>query len=491
MTYTQLLHGFFNFLGTTEGELLKTTIELIFFAVVDYMIISEWTRNKKRELKFLIIAFSTLAISKAVSVYFIANVVFTNAQTHFWTLNTAENFFEIFALFLVANAFIYPILRQKRIKTKKFMADHFLLLLAVSFVFSIFALSIIDLMGGSLENFWTNTSINVAEVVVLLYYAGYLLVNPKQHLRYRANIFTAFVVYTITPVINLFNIILYDNTSRSLNVAATPFPFIAIMLFTQVIYLKLVDKATLQDRLKKSEQLYAQEKEISRMKDDFISTVSHELKTPLTSMKLYVGLMKAGRLGKMNKKQTESLCVVNEETDRLNKLITDLLEISRLKAHKSKLELEEFDLRDVVHDRLSIDLARKQHSIRVAIDVPKGFVITADRHKMKQVFINLFNNAMKFTPEKGKITVSAKKLDTEWEMTVADTGVGIERDKIPKLFEKFYQTEDYMTRTKGGFGLGLAIVKGVVDLHKGKIFVDSELAKGTAITIRIPNISRY
>jgi two-component system phosphate regulon sensor histidine kinase PhoR len=292
-------------------------------------------------------------------------------------------------------------------------------------------------------------------------------------------------------VIHLFNILLYDNLNRSLTVAAHPFPFISILIFTQVIYLKLVDKATLQDRLKKSEQLYAQEKEVSKMKDEFISTVSHELKTPLTSMKLYVNLLKEGRLGKVYKKQGDALLVINEETDRLNKLITDLLELSRLRAHKSKLELSEFDLKKLVNDKLSINLARKQHSIRVKIDVPAGFAVTADKHKIKQVFINLFNNAMKYTPEKGTITIGAKRFDTEWELSIADTGVGIEKDKIPKLFEKFYQAEDYMTRQKGGFGLGLAIVKGIVDLHKGRIYVDSELGSGTRIGIRLPNMSQY
>jgi signal transduction histidine kinase len=491
MTFAQLLHGFFNFLGTTEGELLKTAVELIFFTIVTYMVLSEWSRNRKKELKFLIIAFSALVVSKILSVYFLASFVFTSSATYFWTLNIADNFLEIFALFLVANAFVYPILAQKRLSAKRFMADHFLLLVAVSFVLSIFVLSIIDLRGGSLNNFWTNTSINVAEVVILLYYAGYILVNHRQGLKYRSNIFIAFVIYAINPVINLFNIILYDNLNRSLTVASHPFPFVSIMIFTQVIFLKLVDKATLQDRLKRSEQLYAEQKEISRMKDDFISTVSHELKTPLTSMKLYVNLLKEGRLGKVKKRQQEALSVVDEETDRLNTLITDLLELSRLRAHKSSLELSEFDLRALVSDRLRLDLARKQHKLRVKVDVPKGFMVVADRNKLKQVFINLFNNAMKFTPEKGVITISARRLESGWELSIHDSGVGIEKDKIPKLFDRFYQAEEYMTRKKGGFGLGLAIVKGIVDLHKARIYVESELGSGTRFTVHFPNLTMY
>lgn len=490
MTFAQLLHGFFNFLGTVEGELLKASIELIFFTIVTYMIVSEWTRNRKRELRFLILAFSALVVNKLIAVYFMANFVFTETPASFAMLSLADNFFEIFAIFLVANAFIYPILRQKKLDARRFMADHLLLLAGVSFVFCIFTLSILDLTGGSLTDFWTNTSVNVAEVVILLYYAGYILVNPGYKMKYEANIVLAFIIYTITPVIELFNIILYDNMNRSLAVAGQPFPFVSILLFTQVIYLKLVDKATLQDRLKKSEQLYAQEKEVSKMKDEFISTVSHELKTPLTSMKLYSSLLRDDRLGKIKPKQKDALRVVGEEIDRLDGLITDLLELSRLRSKKAKLELSEFDLRELVDDRLYINMARK-NKIKTVIDVPKRFFVVADKDKMKQVFINLFNNAIKFTLPKGTIRVSAKMHEKDWEFCITDDGKGIEQDKIEKLFDQFYQVEDLMTRTKGGFGLGLSIVRGIVDLHKARIDVKSRVGKGTSVCIHFPKITMY
>ncbi len=489
MTFAQLFHGFFNFLGQPEGELLKSAVELIFFTIITYMVSSEWTRSRKKELKFLILAFAALAFSKLISTYFLADYVFTEGVAHFWTLTTMDNFFEIFALFLVANAFVYPIILQKGLRARKFMADHLILVIAVSFVFSIFTLSIIDLKGGSLEDFWTNTSVNVAQIVVLLYYAGYILVNERYFLKYKVNIFTAFVVYSITPVINLFNIILYDNMNRSLAVAAYPFPLFSMLIFTQVIYLKLVDKATLLDRLRKSEQLYEKEKEVSKLKDEFISTVSHELKTPLTSMKLYVGLLKDGRLGRLVKKQKDALRVVHDETDRLNQLITDLLDISRLQK-KKEMSLSEFDLKRLVDDRLTLALAKRK-GVSVSVEVPEGFSVVADRNKLKQIYINLFNNAVKFTPKGGRITVSAADHDTEWGFSVADTGRGIEKDKMPKLFDKFYQADDYMTREQGGIGLGLAIVKQIVDMHKGKISVESEPGRGTRFTLRFPRLSRY
>ena len=490
MTVVELIHGFFNFLGTTEGELLKTAIELIFFTIVNYMVISEWLRDRKKELMFLIIAFSTLVLSKFVSVYFLASFVFAKGPANFWILNTADNFFEIFALFLLVNAFVYPIMRQKRLSTKRFLADHFALLIGVSFILSIFTLSILDLTGGSLQDFWSNTSVNVAQVVVLLYYAGFILVNQKYRMRYRSNIVIAFILYSIAPVIELFNIILYDNLHRSLMVASHPFPFFSVLIFTQVIYLKLADKATLKHRLRKSEMMYAHEKEVSKLKDEFISTVSHELKTPLTSMKLYVGLLKDGNLGSVRKKQKEALGVINNETDRLNNLITDLLDLSRLESGKAKLELSEFSLRSLVNDKLYLNMAKKKKQ-KVVIDVSKDFNVTADKGKLKQVFINLFNNSMKFTPEKGRITISAKMFETEWEFQVSDNGKGIEKEKLSKLFDKFYQAEDFMTRTQGGTGLGLAIVKKIVRLHKGRIHIDSKLGKGTRISIMFPKLSHY
>lgn len=490
MTFAEILHGFFFFLGTTQGELLKTAIELIFFTFVDYMVISEWTRSRKKELKFLVLAFSALVISKLVSVYFLADYVFVRGIPHFHLIATSDNFFEIFALFLVANAFVYPIVRQKKVSGKRFMADHFMLLLGVSFVFSIFVLSILDMTGGSLNAFWSNTSVNVAKVVVLLYYAGFILVNQRYRLKYRTNIVIAFILYTIAPVIELFNIIIYDGLNPYLVVASHPFPFVSIMIFTQVIYLKLVDKATILDRLKRSERLYEQEKEVSKLKDEFISTVSHELKTPLTSMKLYVGLLKEKKLGPLKKKQVDALSVVNDETDRLNALITDLLDLSRLESGKSKLELSEFDLGSLVNNKLYLNIARRK-KLAVNVGIPKDFIVVADKNKIKQVFINLFSNSVKFTPKRGSITVAARMFETEWEFSVSDNGKGIEKNKIPKLFDKFFQAEDFMTRKEGGTGLGLSIVKHIVDMHKGKIQVQSEIGKGTKVSICFPKLSRY
>jgi signal transduction histidine kinase len=490
MTLVQLLHGFFNFLGTTEGELLKAAIELIFFTIVDYMIISEWTRSRRRELKIMVMAFSALVFDKLLATLLLANFVFSRGTAELWNISFIHNFFEIFAIFLVANAFIYPILRQKKLDAKRFIAERWIITFAAGLILSLCMLSILDLRGGSLESFWSNTSINVAEIVVLVYYVGYILANWGCNLSYRTNILVAFIIYAVTPLIELVNIVFYNNLNPRLTVASHPFPFISIMIFTQVVYLKLVDKASILDRLKKSEQMYAHEREVSKLKDEFVSTVSHELKTPITSMKLYVGLLRDGKLGPVKPKQGEVLKIVSDEADRLNGLITDILDLSRLESSKAKLNLSEFDLHEIVGNVIYIDTAKRQ-GISTEIKVPEDFIVVADKEKMRQVFINLFNNAVKFTPKGGRITVSAEMLEESWQLSVADTGKGIEKDKIPRLFEKFFQAEDYMTRTKGGFGLGLSIVKGIVELHKGRICVESEVGKGSVFRITVPNMNRY
>ena len=238
MTLAQLLHGFFNFLGTIEGELLKTAVELIFFTIVLYMVISEWIRSREKEHKFLVIAFSALVLDKLFTVYFLANYVFAHADPYFWTLDTLHNFFEIFALFLLANAFVYPIMKQKGIHARHFIAERALMIFGVGFIMSLFMLAILDLMGGSLADFWTNTSVNVGELMVLWYYSWYILTNLKCPLKYRRNIVFAFLIYAVNPIIETFNIMFYSNTNASLDVASQPFPFISIMIFTQVVYLR-------------------------------------------------------------------------------------------------------------------------------------------------------------------------------------------------------------------------------------------------------------
>lgn len=128
----------------------------------------------------------------------------------------------------------------------------------------------------------------------------------------------------------------------------------------------------------------------------------------------------------------------------------------------------------------------KSQGINVVINIQKKFMVLGDRDKIQQVFVNIFTNSTKFTPKGGTITLSAWNLKADWIFSIGDNGKGVPRNMIPKLFDKFYQVDNIMTRSQGGTGLGLAIVKNIVDLHKGKIWVESEVGKGTVVNIRIP-----
>jgi len=233
-----------------------------------------------------------------------------------------------------------------------------------------------------------------------------------------------------------------------------------------------------------TEEKYKIEKKLSDMKDEFVSVVSHELRTPLTSVKLYLSLLENGKFGELNEKQREALDIVESESDRLSRLIGDILSLSKLESGKEGLRLDVFDMNDLKNPLYYA--AAEEKDISVSFYMPSRFIVKADKAMITQVFVNLISNAIKFTDKGGSVTVSCEDLGREWSLSVADTGKGIAKKEIPKLFDKFYQVEEHMTRTKGGTGLGLSIVKKIVDMHNGRINVDSEIGKGSRFTVYIP-----
>ena len=288
----------------------------------------------------------------------------------------------------------------------------------------------------------------------------------------------------MTPFLFLINLLFYDGNSQRLFLASHPFPLLAVLLFTRVTYLRLVDKAFLKKKLKISEQKYEHEKELNKMKDKFVSVVSHELRTPLTSLNLYSSLLKEGKFGELTEKQKESVSIINSESKRLTNLVNDILDLSRLESKKIELKLGEFDLSDFCRNSPFCIMAEKK-DIKLIHDVPIKFKMkNVDPEKMKQVIINLVSNALKFT-EKGVIRVSAKEDSEKYQIDIIDTGRGIPKQEQEKIFDKFYQVEHYLDREQG-FGLGLSIVKEIVKAHKGEIKVSSELGKGSTFSVIIP-----
>ena len=322
------------------------------------------------------------------------------------------------------------------------------------------------------------------QLILILFALYYLSTRKVEKIRYRKKIYLAFSMYLITPLVHLVNIIFFNDTSLRLRLVEQPFPFIAIILFTQVIYLKLADKVYLREKLERSEKKYMEVKALNELKDEFVSTVSHELRTPITSIKLYLSLLKSKKFGSITQKQEEALETIKKENDRLALLINDILSLSKLEAGKEKLNMALFDLNELKNP-IYTNLA-KEKKLRLSYNIPENSVVNVDIDKFKQVFINLFNNAIKFTQPGGSIIISVNKTAKDWRLSIQDTGIGISKEHIKRLFDKFYQVEGHMTRTQKGTGLGLAIAKSIVDLHGGNIEVESEEGKGSIFTIVMP-----
>lgn len=241
------------------------------------------------------------------------------------------------------------------------------------------------------------------------------------------------------------------------------------------------------------EKANAQLREIDKLKDNFLSTVSHELRTPLTSIKSFVEILLNYEEDKATQK--EFLGIINEESDRLTRLINDFLDISKIQAGRIQWKTEEMSLIEAVNTatttaRPLIDKEKLQLSIDIDKDLP---TISFDRDRLVQVFTNLVGNAIKFTPEGGRIAIKAwvdqsKSLESQKMVTVSisDTGIGIASENHHKIFENFGQVGDVLKDRPKGTGLGLPICKKIIENFGGKIWVESDLGKGTTFFFTIP-----
>ena len=229
---------------------------------------------------------------------------------------------------------------------------------------------------------------------------------------------------------------------------------------------------------KKNEKL----KELDETKSNFLSSVSHELRTPLTIIKEGVALVRDGIAGAINEEQKDYLNDVLEGSDRLTGLINNLLDISKLESGKVELKSSDVNLADLLQKTVSlfqIKAKSKHISLQVEPPVSRAPHVYADREQLIQVLTNLIGNAVKFTLEGGEITVGVIAHEQEVEIFVKDTGVGISKEDLPKLFNKFEQFGRTAGPGEKGTGLGLAISKEIVELHGGRIWATSEIGRGT------------
>lgn len=235
-------------------------------------------------------------------------------------------------------------------------------------------------------------------------------------------------------------------------------------------------------------QVHNEKKEANRLKSEFVSHMSHEIRTPLTSIKGYIDNLQDGIAGELNERQKDYLERMNKNTNRLTSLINDLLDISRIESGKMKIDLASLCLPKLIEDvirGLRPIAAEKDLKITLNPFDGKG-EIQGDREKLEQVITNLLDNAIKFTPHGGHITIILGQDHRFIKTSIRDTGIGIPKEDRLRIFERFYRNEhESPTQTKRT-GLGLFIVKTLIKMHGGEIWIESEAGRGSEFSFTLP-----
>jgi signal transduction histidine kinase/DNA-binding response OmpR family regulator len=253
----------------------------------------------------------------------------------------------------------------------------------------------------------------------------------------------------------------------------------------------LEEERSMRDNLEKSraelEEANDKLKELDLMKSEFLNTVSHELRTPLTSIKAFAEIL-LDNVGEDVETQTEFLEIINKESDRLTRLINNLLDLSRIEAGRMKWDKERLDLYEVAETALmALRGSAEKKGLIVESELEEDLPTIGDKDKLVQITTNLLGNAIKFTSEGGKITVRALRKDLMTaRIEVTDSGVGIAPEFHESVFEKFSQVDNSETRDIKGSGLGLPIARSIAEAHGGAIFVESEAGKGSTFIVELP-----
>jgi PAS domain S-box-containing protein len=229
-------------------------------------------------------------------------------------------------------------------------------------------------------------------------------------------------------------------------------------------------------------------KDLDRMKSEFIATVSHELRTPLTSLSMGIDILSQGVVGAVNQHQKELLVAAKDDSERLRKLVKDLLDLSKLESGKYEMKKEFVDFRRLVAEAVRpLRLPFEEKQIQLEFDVPERFpALFADPHQLIWVVTNLLSNALRFTDPGGSVHLTAKEEKDKLLVTVSDTGHGIPREHQETVFEKFVQVKSPTETTPGSVGLGLAIAREVVESHGGRIWLESTVGVGSTFFFTLP-----
>ena len=249
---------------------------------------------------------------------------------------------------------------------------------------------------------------------------------------------------------------------------------------------RLILEERVAQRTKELTQANIHLQEADRLKSVFLASMSHELRTPLNSIIGFTGIILQGMTGQITGEQKKQLTMVKNSANHLLNLINDLLDISKIEAGKIELAIEEFDLSALVREvKDSLKVAVEEKDLKMSLKMPKRLIIRSDERRTKQVLMNLVSNAVKFT-DKGKIEIKVAKKDKEVEVSVKDTGMGIRKEEMDRLFKSFTQISNQGRPKQEGTGLGLYLSKKIVDILGGKIKAESEFGQESVFTFTLP-----
>ncbi|HVX48339.1 MAG TPA: PAS domain-containing sensor histidine kinase [Candidatus Saccharimonadales bacterium] len=231
------------------------------------------------------------------------------------------------------------------------------------------------------------------------------------------------------------------------------------------------------------------EEEVDRVKSEFISLASHQLRTPLSSIKTYTHMLKDGYMGPVSEPQAEALQTIVNATDRMNELISTLLNITRMESGAIATSLRDVridNLAEEVVRELSVQATNKGLKVTVSVSGKQSNAIRTDRTILKEIIINLVSNAIKYTPAQGSVAIKVRLRKKEIVVQVSDTGWGIPKYSQDQIFSKFFRAENITRRETTGTGLGLYLVRGLVDSINGKIWFESNEGQGTDFFLSLP-----
>lgn len=237
------------------------------------------------------------------------------------------------------------------------------------------------------------------------------------------------------------------------------------------------------------EKAYSELKEADKLKDELIQNVSHELRTPLTFILGYVELMQTQGIGPLTPEQAEGLEIVRRKCITLTKVVNDIVSLQRLRI--SGLERRPIKLNVLLRQTMqAARISAEQAGQKLTFESPeKDVVVMADEERISQVLDNLLSNAVKFNQPNGKVLLRLNEQDSEVQVEVQDTGIGISPEKLARIFDRFYQADGGTTRRYGGMGLGLSICREIIEAHGGKIWGESEVGKGSRFVFTLPRAS--